>query len=280
MKQKKFLLIMASLLLLSLNLYAQDKKAEAPKYGWQKSAVGLLNFTQNKFDHWKQGGEDAWTWQLNFDGKLNYVQEKSTWNNSLKIAYGKTKLGDAAAKKAADEIKLESVYTYKMNIYVNPYVAATALTQFTKGYNYGTDPKTTISAFLDPGYFTQSAGLGFQPIEQVKTRLGAALKETMAKEYKDIYADGEELRVEYGAESVTDINWKMAENILFTSKLELFSNLKAMNQIDVNWDNMFTSKITKYIGVSFNVKLLYDRDISAKRQLKETLAVGLTYTFI
>lgn len=280
MKQTKFILIMVSLVMFSINLYAQDKKTEAPKYGWQKSAVGVLNFTQNKFDNWSQGGEDSWTWQLNFDGKFNYVQEKSTWDNSVKIAYGKTKLGQDDAKKAADEIKLESVYTYKMNIYVNPYVAGTALTQFTEGYDYGTTPKTTISAFLDPGYFTQSAGLGFQPIKQVKTRLGAALKETMAKDYKDTYAAGEELRVEYGAESVTDVSWKMAENILFTSKLELFSNLKALNQIDVNWDNMFSSRITKYIGVSFNVKLFYDSDISAKRQLKETLAVGLTYTFI
>ena len=280
MRKKKFTLILMSLALFSVSLYAQDKKAEAPKYGWQKSAVGVLNLTQNKFDNWNQGGEDAWTWQLNFEGKFNHIQEKTTWNNSVKIAYGKTKLGKTEAKKAADEIKLESVFTYKMNIYVNPYVAATALTQFTKGYNYGTTPKTAISAFLDPGYFTQSAGFGFTVLPQLKTRLGASLKETMAKDFKTTYSKGEKLRVEYGAESVTDVNWKMAENILFTSKLEIFSNLEALNQIDVNWDNMFTSKITKYIGVSFNVKLFYDSDISAKRQLKETLAVGLTYTFI
>lgn len=280
MKQINLIILLLIVFSFSVTGFAQEKKTEAPKYGWQKSAVGVLNFTQNKFDHWKQGGEDSWTWQLNFDGKLNYVQEKSSWTNSIKIAYGKTKLGKADARKAADEIKLESVYTYKMGIYVNPYVAATALTQFTDGFDYTESPKEKISALLDPGYFTQSAGLGYEPMKQVKTRLGVALKETMAKDFKDKYADGEELRVEYGAESVTDVNWKMAENILFTSKLEFFSNLKALNEIDVTWDNMFTSKITKYIGVSFNVKLLYDKDISSKRQLKETLAVGLTYTFI
>ncbi len=259
-------------------LYAQDKKEEKPKYGWQKTVTGVLNFTQNKFDNWSQGGEDSWSWQLNFDGKFDYLQEKYSWNNSAKISYGKTKLGKADPRKAADEIKLESVYTYKMNTYVNPYVAATALTQFTDGFNY--DPKVKISSFMDPGYFTQSAGVGVQVVEQVKTRVGAALKETVAKDFKETYADGEEMRVEYGAESVTDVNWKMAENILFTSKLELFSNLKAINEIDVNWDNMFTSKITDYINVSLNIKLFYDKDISTKRQLKETLAIGLSYSFL
>ena len=156
--------------------------------------------------------------------------EKYSWNNSVKLAYGKTKLGKDEAKKAADEIKLESVYTYKMNIHVNPYAAATALTQFTDGFDYNQTPKQKISASMDPGYFTQSVGVGIQVLEQVKTRLGDALKETVAKDFKETYADGEEMRVEYGAESVTDVSWKIAENILFTSKLELFSNLKAINQ--------------------------------------------------
>ncbi len=279
MKHPITILTLGILLILSTFVLAQDKK-EKPKLGWHKEAVGILNFTQNNFDNWSQGGENSLSWQMDFNGKFNYEQEKYSWANGIKLSYGKTKVGDAEAKKSADEIKLESVYTYKMNIYVNPYVAVTGLTQFTDGYAYTDSSKTVISSFMDPGYFTQSAGLGYQPTTYLKTRLGAALKETMADKFAATYSKGEKTRVEAGAESVTDVNLKVAENILYTSKLELFSNLKGFNEIDVNWDNMFTSKISKYIGVSFNVKLFYDRDISPKRQLKETLAVGITYSFL
>jgi len=261
-------------LLLSTLLFAQEK----PKLGWQKEMLGNLNFTQNTFDNWQQGGENAWAWQLNINGKFVKVQEKYEWANTLKIAYGKTKVGDAGSKKSTDEIRFESVYTYKIGIYLNPFISASGVTQFTTGYEYTDQGAVKISEFLDPGYFTQTLGIGYAPVPQIKTRLGAAIKETITKNYADRYGQGKKTRVEYGANSVTDLIFKLAENILYTGKIEMFSNLKRFNEIDVNWDNILASQITKYITVNFNVKLYYDRDISKKRQLQEALAVGLTYS--
>ena len=257
----------------------QETEEKKPEYGWKNEGVAGLNFTQNKFDNWSQGGEDSWSWQLDINAKFENDQVKYNWSNSIKISYGKTKVGDASARKAADEIKLESVYTYKLGHYVNPYAAVTGLTQFTDGYDYSSDPKVKISGFMDPGYFTQSAGIGIEPNTHIKTRLGAALKETITNSDTAaiIFADGEDTRVEYGAESVTDINYKFNEILLYTSKLELFSNLNRIDEIDVTWDNLVSAKLTKYITASLNVKLFYDKDISERRQLKQTLAVGLSY---
>ncbi len=275
----RFILISIGILLLCTLGFSQEAKKEAPKYGWQKELVGNLNFTQNTFDNWKQGGENSWAWQLNINGKWVNDQKDYNWENTLKINYGKTKVGDASSKKSTDELNVSSVFTYKMGIYVNPFVSVTGLTQFTKGYKYEADTSYAISEFLDPGYFMQTIGIGYAPNNHIKTRLGAAFKETMAQKYAALYSQGKKLRVEYGANSVTELNFKLAQNILYTGKIELFSNLKAFNQIDVNWDNLLASKITKYISVNFNVKLFYDRDVSPKRQLQEVLAVGLTYDF-
>ena len=62
--------------------------------------------------------------------------------------------------------------------------------------------------------------------------------------------------------------------------MEMFSNIKAFNEIDVNWNTLISAKITKLIAVNFNVKLIYDRDVSVKRQLKQALTVRLTYTLL
>ncbi|MFC2088824.1 DUF3078 domain-containing protein, partial [Calditrichota bacterium] len=255
-----------------------------PEYGWKKEVVGNLNFTQNKFDNWAQGGEDSWSWQLDLNAKFENDQELYNWANTGKFSFGQAKIGDADSRKAADELKLESVYTYKFNNIINPYVALTAKTQIAKGYQYTDTGKFAISDLLDPGYFTQSIGIGYKPNETIKTRFGAAIKETVADKYG--YADDpettklEKTRTEYGAESVTDLDLKLSENILFKSKLEMFSTLDAINEVDVNWDNMFTAKVSEYINVSFNLNLFYDRDISNSRQLKQTLAVGLSYNLL
>jgi hypothetical protein len=277
MKKKYFFI---TFILLSNLLFAQEKEEEKPVYGWIKKFVGNLNFTQNSFDNWAQGGEDSWSWQLDLLAKFNKNEEKYDWANSGKFSFGRTKVGDLSSRKAADEIKLESVLTYKVGVYVNPFISLSALTQFTEGFKYEGDQKIKISNILDPGYFTQSAGFGYEPNKVVKTRLGASLKETITDKYADIYANGEKNRVEFGAESVTDVNAILSENILFTSKLELFSKLKRFDEVDVNWDNLFSAKVTKYINVSFNFKLFYDKDITPKRQLKQTLALGLTYNFL
>jgi hypothetical protein len=280
MKNKLIITFVLSFVL-AAGLIAQEGEVQ---YGWHKTAVANLNFTQNKFDNWMQGGEDSWSWVMKVDGSMNRLQENSEWTNTLKFTFGQSQIGDADAIKAADELYLESVYSWLMGWYLDPYAAATAKTQLTKGYLYQDDADDiVISDLLDPGYFTQSVGVGFKPNDNFKTRFGGAIKETISKDYG--YADDpdtddeiEENKVEYGVESVTDVNYLLMESILFTSKLEAFSNLESFDKIDVNWDNLFTAQVNSLINVSLNIKVFYDHDISSKRQLQQTLAVGFNYT--
>jgi len=178
---------------------------------------------------------------------------------------GYAKIEGEEARKSADEINLESVYTKKLSKYLNPFVAVTAKTQFLSGFQYSDTSKTKISEFLDPGYFTQSAGL---------TRLGVTLKETAT----DIFP--QESGLEVGVSSVTNYKRQFQENVIFSSKLDVFSDLEAFDRIDVLWENDLTLKVAKYITVTVEADLFYDKDISDKKQIRQTLAVGLTYTFL
>lgn len=266
---------------------AQNEEQKAPTYGWFNNIVGGLNLTQTSFDNWEQGGENSLSWQLNFNAKFERKEKKFDWTSTGKIAYGSIRVGDQESRKSVDEIRLESVFSYKLGVLVNPFLSATGETQFAKGYQYSDTGKTAISDFMDPAYFTQSAGVGFSPDDAFKTRLGAALKETFTQDFPKPYADDpetpdviEKIKVEVGIESVSEFSRKLAENILLSSNLQLFSNLVSFQEIDVRWDNIITAKVAKYVDVTFNLKLFYDRNISKKRQIKQALALGLTYTFL
>ena len=279
------ILIIGVFLLLSSFAFAQEGESEEPQYGWQKEAIASINMTQSSFDNYAQGGENSTSWQARLGLKFINDQEKFNWANTGKFEYGQSKSGDQESKKSVDEIKLESVLIYKISELLNPYASITGETQFAPGYNYGEEPKAEISNFLDPGYFREAIGVSYKPNDIIMARLGAAMKQTVANDYALVYSDDpetttktEKLKNEVGAESVVEFNYKISENSLIKSKVELFSNLKAFDEIDVIWDTDLTAKITKFIAFNFNVKLVYDKDVSAMRQLKQVMGIGLSYS--
>lgn len=273
------------------NALAQEKKEKKPKeepeYGWLKAMVGGINLTQTSFSNWTQGGENSIAWQVNLNFMFVNEQEQTSWAHSGKLTYGTAKVGEQALRKSIDEIKLESVFTYKFGTLVNPFVALTGETQFAPGYDYDVEPRTQISAFMDPGYFRESVGIGFAPNKIIKTRFGVGLKQTVTNNFPVPFSDDpeteekvEKFKNEAGFESVTDINWKVTKNSLLTSKLELFYGFGALDETDVKWDNVLSVKVSKYIGINFNFMLFYDKDISSRRQIMQSFAFGLTYSFI
>lgn len=284
----KYLYFMLFLIMSAVTIsYGQEAKKDELKIGWNKQLVGTLNFSQASFDNWTAGGENSWSTLFNLTGSFINKQEKWNWRNFYKVEYGQSQIGDAEARKTTDEIFVESEYARNMSKVISVFGAVNGRTQFTPGYDFSVDPKIEISKFFNPAYFRESVGLKYTPSDIFNTRGGLGLKQTVVSDTSfAFYTDDmdtddlEKLRNEVGVESVSNLNYKIKKNILFTSNLDIFSNLKNVNQIDVRWDNLISAKVMKYVSVSFNLQLYYDRDLSLKRQLKQYLAVGLTYSLL
>jgi hypothetical protein len=258
--------------------------AQAPDTTWKHTLVAAISATQISFSNWAQGGDRAVSWTATLDGKSEMRGLILNWVNNYKLAYGQTKLDDKALRKTDDKIDLESVLSYRTGSVFNPYAAATLKSQFTTGYTYDAlDNKTPVSSFFDPAYLTQSAGIEYKPSEWFKSRLGAALREIITSTYTQ-YADDkstpeiEKTKTEGGLESVTDIQLKLDDNLLFTSHIELFDPFKHMDQIVVRSDNMLTAKVSKYVVVSLNVVLVNEIQITPRTQVKQVLALGINYS--
>ena len=105
------------------------------------------------------------------------------------------------------------------------------------------------------------------------------MREIVTSEFRD-YADGKKTKVDGGMESVTDIEWKLEDNILFTSNLQLFSAFRKMDEVIVRNGNTVAMKVNKYITVNFNVQLINEKAVTPRTQVLESLAVGLSYTLL
>ena len=263
----------------------EDGAAEAAA-GWDHKLVSGLTLTQISLSNWEQGGEEAVAWTASLDGKSTFARAKLLWDSTYKLAYGQTKLGDQETRKTDDKIDLESVLTLDQGLLVDPYVAGTFKTQFAKGYEYPDDgERVAASSIFDPAYFTQSAGVGYRPVEEARTRQGVALRETLTDEFTG-YADDpdtpevETTRTEGGVESVTDVEWQLRDNVLLSSKLELFTAFSDLADVVARNDTTVAVKVTEWVSLKLNVLIVREDRVVEKTQVKQTIALGLNYDLL
>jgi len=266
--------------------YSQESKPASPAAVdsvWKHTMIISTNITQVSFTDWAQGGENALAYALFLEGKSTYALNLINWVNSYKFGYGQAKLGTQGIRKTDDVIDLESVLTYKIGTYINPFVSASLKTQFTEGVKYdAAGLATPVSNFFDPAYITQTVGVGYQPGPIVKTRLGVSLREIVVNKYALAYIGDttKKVDVDGGLESVTEVGWTVMENVVLNAKLEIFAPVKHLDRMTVRSDNTLSAKVNKLISMNLNVQFINDPQVQARTQIKQTLALGFSFTLM
>jgi len=301
---KHITLLLLALICLNLS-YAQE---DAPKK-WARSGDIGLNFSQSHLSNWAAGGDNALNWQGIFNYNANYAHENNKWDNNISLALGYSHLGDAKAIKTDDKIELNSLYGYKATEKLFYSLAFSFKTQFADGFDYKNDSTNRISGFMVPAYATLGLGLEYVPnanfsinFAPLTGRITIVNDQDMADagafgvdpaEYDEITGDkindGKTTRFEFGAKMTAKLDVKIAENVSFNSKLELFSDyLKNPQNIDVDWQNLITMKVNSWLNANITAHLIYDDDImitdkdgniGPRTQFKEVLSIGLSYKF-
>jgi hypothetical protein len=275
----KYILSLLAISLFSTSAFAQDSVR-----GWQQSLVAGLNLTQVAYSNWAQGGDNALAYAAAVIGKVENDVQMTNWSNSIKLLFGQARLGDQGLKKTDDEINYESILTYKLGVHINPYAAATFKSQFAGGFTTDAEGnEQMVSKFLDPAYLQQSVGVGYQPVKEFKTRLGAALREIITSDFNSFADDPttpeiEKTKTEGGIESISELDMPIDDDVLFRSKLELFSPFKTLDRIILRMDNGILAKVSKYVVVNLNALIINDVQVTPRTQVKEGLSLGLTYT--
>ena len=271
------------LLLFQIQLvFAQDSL----KSEWIPKANLGLNISQISFQNWTQGGENSITWTLFGNSSLTYQNPNWIIKNTIKFAYGKTKLGSQEFRTNDNELYIESILSKIIGWTIDPYFSNTIRTPITTGYSYKTSPPEVIANFFDPGYMTQSIGFAYDKIKGTNIRLGIAFQEIFTKKQVKYTDDPntlnkvETFKLETGIESTITNEFAIMENIFYKGNLRLFSRFENLLIWEIRFDNLIIAKVNKYVNVNFNVLLLYDKKQSFRTQVKEALQIGIIFNVL
>ncbi|HEY4797811.1 MAG TPA: DUF3078 domain-containing protein [Bacteroidia bacterium] len=295
------------------NSFSQNKSDSLK--AWKKGGVGTLNFSQNTFSNWAQGGENSLSATAIFNLFANYSKGKFSWENVLDATYGFLQTNGNKMRKSDDKLEFRSKYGYKTSYHWYLTTLVNFKSQFTKGYNYPND-SVSISNFLAPAYLMIATGMDYKPNDHFSFFLSPATgRITIVNDQR--FADagaygvekavydtsgalvkhGKKVRYEFGALLSARFNKEIVKNITLNTKLDLFSNyFKDPQDVVVNWDVLISMKVNKLVSASISTTLVYDdktpiaifRSVNGvktqigtgpRTQFKEVLAIGLSYKF-
>ena len=287
--------------------------------GWRTGGVFNFNFSQVSLNNWAAGGQSSVSFNSISSLFAHYKKGRNTWDNYLDLGYGLVKQGDRNYIKSDDKIEFTSKYGRKASEHWYYAGLVNFRSQFAPGYNFPND-SVLISDFMAPGYFLGSIGMDYKRGKKLSLFISPlTAKYTVVNNSKLADAgafgvdaaeldtngiktkDGSRTRLEVGGYLRAMYTTPIAENITFTTNVNLFSNYaEDPDHIDVYWDNLLSMKVNDFISASVSTSLIYDHDIDIQElnddgssklnengspiigprtQFKYVIAVGFQYSF-
>jgi len=296
---KRVALIALTLCAFALSAYAEDSTF----VGWKKSLIVDVTTTQTAYsDSWVGGEAGSLNWVSNLNGTAE--KQMAPWLNYrsiLKLSFGQTVTQDDSTKKwskpkkSTDLIDWDNLGRLTLQSFVDPYAAF----RFESQFAFKLSEEKTV--YLSPMKFTESFGIARKFYSGKKTdviisRFGFAFRQITTKYLVDssLTETKSVTTNDGGIESVTDVQLTMNERLVYVSKLGLFKAVFFSDKdkvkgtpfeddwkaIDVNWENSVTAQLSKIITTKLYVQLLYDKQISYRGRLKETLGIGFLFKLI
>lgn len=291
---KKWTILMALVAMSFAHVWAQEEEKKA----WSHNGLTGVNFSQTSFTNWSAGGENSMSGNVYFNASLNYVKDQTSWTNDLDANFGMMNTASVGEwRKNIDNLHLASKYgrTLAGKFY---YAALLDVkTQFANGYDYATENKKKVSAFMTPAYLTLSVGLDYKPnanFSAYYSPVSGKLTYVNDTLFSTTYGldVNTKLRYELGSTFKANVSYQFLQNkITLKSNVDLFTAYnESFGNIDVNWDVLLGFNFSKFLTMTFQSTMKYDDDIKyidpvtgdkhgARIQFKEILGVGLSYKF-
>jgi hypothetical protein len=261
------------------------------KKNWQTGGILALNISQQTSSYWVGTTED-YSLNLGISADLysNFAKGKNTLDNTLKANYAFQDNQSTGTRKTADFVDLYSKYGHLLNDSGTLAFAVilNGRTQFTDGYDYGYPDggKRRSSDFFAPANILLTPGIDWRPAKNFSLFFsplaakwvivtndpysyyypnGVKPDNTQERPLSELYGVDPERKVDFqvGAFISANFTLEIFKNVLYTSRLDLYSNyLDEPQNIDVFWTSNLLFKVNNWLGITYQWNVAYDDNYS------------------
>lgn len=280
-----------------------DVDVEKPNF-WTYKGDGFLQFLQNYVsDNWYKGGESYYSLLSSVTLEANYDNKsKWRWDNKLELKLGfQTSPSDTVNKFKPSEDLIRLTSKVGLQATKHWYYTLTFLgyTQFTRGLK--ANDRRTYSDFMSPLNVNVALGMDYK-VEWLNKRLtGTVNLSPLALNYRYVdrtifrtsdtqtqwfptrhgVDDGKHHLLDLGSSFTIDVNWKIAENISWKSRMYGFTSYK---RVEYEWENTLSFQFNKYISTKLFVHPRFDDNRARDEHhgywmFKEFMSIGFNYNF-
>ena len=287
-------LLLAIVLVFSINItFAQDKKEEV-KDGWKKGGNVAITFNQSAFNkEWTSGGVSNMTANMLLNYDFNLTKGDLIWDNKLIADYGVNKnKGDEKFTKNNDRLEFNSLAGKKMKGFWYYSAYFNFKTQMDRNADGG-------SHFFSPAYFQFGPGMLWKKSDNLNVNISpAAAKVTLVHShytkvntaFEDIFNDAggyfgvdanKTTRFELGAALRGYYKTDLMKNISAENILALYTNyLEEPKNVDIDYTLNLVMTVNKYISTNLTFQAIYDDTVQRNGfQIRETFGIGLNAKF-
>ena len=280
-----------------------DVDVEKPNF-WTYKGDGFLQFLQNYVsDNWYKGGESNYSLLSSLTLEANYDNKsKWRWDNKLELKLGfQTSPSDTVNKFKPNEDLIRLTSKVGLQASKRWYYTLTFLgyTQFTRGLK--SNDRRTYSDFFSPLNINVALGMDYKVEWFNKKLTGTVNLSPLALNYRYVdrtifrkndtetqwfpsrhgVDDGKRSLLDPGSSFTVDVNWKIAENISWKSRMYGFTSYK---RVEYEWENTFSFQFNKYISTKLFVHPRFDDNRARDKHhgywmFKEFMSIGFNYNF-
>tara|TARA_R110002072_G_scaffold29809_12_gene93775 strand:- start:302 stop:1255 length:954 start_codon:yes stop_codon:yes gene_type:complete len=262
----------------------QKKEKEELVKEWTVDGRFTFLFNQASFTNWTAGGENNVAGNIGVNYDFNFRNKKIKWDNKIIAVYGSSHVSNQGYRKTDDRFEYNSVLALKTTKRWYFSFFTNLITQFSRGFDYGQDPKKEVSSVFSPAYLGFGPGILWRKNENMRVNIAPATSRFtfVSKPFSGQYGvpEGKTSTYGLGFNMSAFLKFQLMEELTMENIIALYSNyLRNPQNVDVNYQINFLISVNKYLSTNLTLHVIADNNASRRVQFREVFGLGLNYTF-
>ena len=277
-----FLLFLVSI---ASSSYTQNKEQDTlPIPKWKVSGQVAFIFNQSSFSNWASGGQNIVAGNMNINYDFNYKKKNINWDTRIITGYGLSYIGEKGYRKTDDRFELNTLLGIKTTAFWFFSFIGNFKTQYTKGFNYKTEPNLLVSEFLAPAYLTFGPGMLFKKSDDLSLNIApATVRYTFVNDFfsgKFGVKEGKNTSFSLGFNLSGYYKFSIMKNVEIENILTMYSDYLAnVGNIDLDYQANIRFKVNNHIKMHMTFHTIIDDNSSSKIQFRQLFGLGVNYNF-